>query len=147
GTEGLMIDVNDQGKLGPGYDLGATENLNAIACRYVAEAWVVGDHGTLLYTSDAGDTWESHDLGTTADLRALATQDAGPVFVAGDGVFFTSTPDYKTGEAKWTQLGDGVTRFRSLAAAQRGATVLALDDGGGVWSYAAGQLTRTATLA
>jgi len=142
-----MANVDTKGVLGTGYDLGASERLNGIACRYLDEAWVVGDRGTLLYTSDAGESWEAHDLGTSANLRALATQDAGPVFVAGDGVFFAATPDYATGEAKWAQLGDGVTKFRSLAAAQRGSTVLAVDDAGGVWSYAAGQLTKRATLA
>jgi hypothetical protein len=145
GTEGLMIDVDDQGKLGPGYDLGASENLNAIACRYLGEAWVVGSSGTLLYTSDAGESWTSHDLGTTADLRALATQDAGPVFIAGNGVFFTASPDY-TGAASWTQLGDGTASFRSLAAAQRGSTVLAIDDASGVWSYGTNALVKRATL-
>lgn len=146
GAEGLMAQVDERGHLGEGYNLGETEQLNAIACRYVAEAWVVGDHGTLLYTSDAGESWEAQDLGTTANLRALATQDAGAVFVAGDGVFFTATPDFQSGRADWKQLGDGVTRFRALAAAQRGATVLAIAEDGGVWAYDAGRLVRRATL-
>lgn len=146
GQEGLMVNVDPNGLLGEGYDLGATERLNAIACRYLDEAWVVGAGGTLLYTSDAGASWEAQDLGTGADLRALGTQDAGPVFVAGDGVFFAATPDYRTGQAQWSQLGDGATNFRSLAAAQRATDVLALDDAGGVWSYADGRLTQRATL-
>jgi photosystem II stability/assembly factor-like uncharacterized protein len=146
GESGLMANVNERGELGEGYDLGATEQLNGIACRYIAEAWVVGNNGTLLYTSDGGESWESQDLGTTAHLRTLATQDAGPVFVAGDGVFFTANPALQTGAAEWTQLGDGVTKFISLAAAQRAQTVLAVSDDGGIWSFANGQLTKVTTL-
>ena len=146
GEEGLMINVRPDGTLGEGYDLGASESLNAIACRYIDEAWVAGDGGTLLYTSDAGASWDAHDLGTTANLRALATQDDGAVFIAGDGVFFTADPELVSGEAQWQQLGDGVTRFRSIAAAQRAATVLAVSDDGGVWAYDGGALARRATI-
>jgi photosystem II stability/assembly factor-like uncharacterized protein len=147
GEEALMVEVSPDGTVGDGYELGASETLYAIACRYLDEAWVVGAKGTVLYTADAGSSWHPHDLGTTADLRALATQDAGPVFLAGDGVFFTSVPQFTTGAAEWTQLGDGVTQFRSLAAAQRGTTVLAIAGDGGVWAYADGQLARRTTIA
>jgi len=146
GEQGLMANVGDDGTLGEGYDLGASETLNAIACRYLDEAWVVGNSGTLLYTSDAGASWDAHDLGTTANLRALATQDAGPVFIAGDGVFFTSVPEFATGKAQWSQLGDGTTQFRSLAAAQHANTVLAVADDGSVWSYADGALAKIMTV-
>jgi len=146
GTEGMMRKVED-GQMGAPYGLGATERLNGIACRGVGEAWVVGANGTLLYTNDGGEDWSAEVLPTSADLRALATQDAGPVFVAGDGVFFTANPDAVTGFAEWKQIGDGVTKFRSLAAAQRGPTVLALADDGTLWSYADGALTKRATIA
>jgi photosystem II stability/assembly factor-like uncharacterized protein len=146
GTEGLMVNVDERGQLGEGYELDRTEQLNGIACRYLAEAWVVGNNGTVLYTSDAGDTWDSHDLGTKAHLRALATQDTGPVFIAGDGVFMTGTPELESGKADWKQLGDGLTSFRALAAAQRGSTVLAVSEEGGIWSYEAGQLLKVTTL-
>jgi len=147
GTSGLMVNVDPAGNLGDGYNLGATEQLNGIACRYLDEAWVVGNAGTLLYTSDAGSSWTAQDLGTVANLRSLATQDDGPVFVVGDGVFFTARPAYTTGAAQWTNLGDGTTNFRSVAAAQQGTTVLAVSDDGGIWSYAADRLTRQTTLA
>lgn len=147
GTSGLMANIDDNGHLGAGYDLGAAEQLNAIACRYADEAWVVGNAGTVLYTSDGGQSWVSQDLETTANLRALATQDRGPVFVVGDGVFMTAIPSLDTGAAIWTQLGDGATSFRSVSAAQRGTTVLAVDDSGGLWSYATGSLTKVTTLA
>lgn len=146
GSRGLMANVIE-GKLGQGYELGVDAQLNGIACRYQDEAWVVGNDGTVLYTSDAGKSWSSQDLGTTAHLRSLATQDDGPVFVVGNGVFLTATPQYTTGAGAWTNLGDGVTNFRSVAAAQQAATVLAVSDDGGLWSYAAGQLTRRTTLA
>jgi photosystem II stability/assembly factor-like uncharacterized protein len=103
GERGLMVNVQDDGTLGEGYDLGASETLNAIACRYLDEAWVAGSAGTLLYTTDAGASWDAHDLDTTANLRALATQDAGPVFIAGDGVFFTAVPELGSGDAQWQQ--------------------------------------------
>jgi len=143
GRSGLMAQIQDNGALGAGYDLGATENLNAIACRNSGEAWVAGDAGTLLYTNDAGKTWVSQAVPTGADLHALATQDTGPVFVAGDGAFLMSTD---TG-AHWASLGDATTRFTSVAAAQHGTTVLALDAAGGLWSYANGQLVKTNTIA
>lgn len=146
GDDGLMANVDEEGKLGPGYDLGASESLNGIACRYLDEAWVVGSHGTLLYTSDAGARWAAQGVGTTADLHALATQNAGPVFLAGDGVFLTSTPDDETGAATWRSLGDGTTRFRSLAAAQEGETVLAVADDGGLWSFEADRLVRRTSI-
>jgi len=146
GTEGLMQNVDQKGRTGDGYDLGATEQLNAIACRYLAEAWVVGNNGMLLYTSDSGTSWQSQNLGTTANLRSLATQDDGPVFVVGDGVFFTASPQYTTGKADWLQLGDGTTSWTSVAAAQQAQTVLAVSNDGGIWSYADGALAKQATL-
>ncbi|HEY5934058.1 MAG TPA: hypothetical protein VIU61_05480 [Kofleriaceae bacterium] len=147
GADGLMVDVDATGELGDGYDLGSDDTLFGIACRYQAEAWVVGERGTLLYTADGGESWSRHELGTAADLRTLATQDAGPVFVAGDGVFFTGVPDRGTGETAWRALGDGSTRFRSLAAAQRADTVLAVADDGGLWSFESDQLVKRTTIA
>ncbi|MBS1119517.1 MAG: hypothetical protein H6Q90_1745 [Deltaproteobacteria bacterium] len=147
GSEGMMAQVDPNGRLGAGYDLGASETLNGIACRYQAEAWVVGAGGTLLYTADGGVSWSAQDVGTTANLRTLATQDAGPVFIAGDGVFMTAVPEFVTGKAQWTQLGDGVTSYRSVAAAQHADTVLAVSSDGGLWSYDAGVLSRRTTLA
>jgi photosystem II stability/assembly factor-like uncharacterized protein len=146
GDDGLMMNVRSDGTTGDGYDLGGTDALRAIACRYIDEAWVVGDHGTVLYTTDAGDSWDFQNLGTTANLRALATQDTGPVFIAGDGVFLTANPQLVTGKADWKQLGDGVTSFRSVAAAQHATTVLAVSDDGGVWSYASGSLVKQTTI-
>jgi photosystem II stability/assembly factor-like uncharacterized protein len=146
GEQGLMVNVQADDTLGDGYDLGAAEQLNAIACRYLDEAWVAGNHGTLLYTNDSGASWDAHDLGTNAHLRALATQDAGPVFIAGDGVFFTATPAAETGGAQWTQISDGATQFRSIAAAQRARVVLALGDDGSVWSVENGTLVRRTSV-
>lgn len=146
GADGLMVDVDATGELGEGYDLGSDDTLFGIACRYEAEAWVVGERGTLLYTADGGESWSRHALGTAADLRTLATQDAGPVFVAGDGVFFTAVPDRGTGDAAWRALGDGSTRFRALAAAQRGDTVLAVADDGGLWSFESDRLVRRTAI-
>ena len=145
GTEGMMANVHDD-QLASN-EFGAAETLEEIACRYKGEAWVVGAHGTLLYTNDGGDEWSAEVLPTTADLHAVATQDAGRVFVAGDGVFFTAVPDFATGAAVWAQIGDGATKFRSVAAAQRGDTVLAVSDDGGVWSYAGDHLVRLTTIA
>jgi photosystem II stability/assembly factor-like uncharacterized protein len=143
GTSGLMVRVQTDGTAS-NYELASTENLNAIACRYVGEAWVVGDHGALLYTSDAGVTWQPKSLPTSAHLRALATQDFGPVFVAGDGVFLTSTDTGRT----WRSIlgGDDTVSFRSLAAAQDAETVLAVSEDGAVWSYQDQQLVKLATL-
>jgi len=143
GARGLMGQVDPHGQLGNGYDLGATETLYGIACRYQGEAWVVGASGTLLYTNDAGLSWSAQVVPTTGDLHALATQDAGPVFVAGDGTFLTSND---TG-ATWTELGDHTTNFRSVAAAQEGTTVLALGADGSVWSYNGTALVKQTTIA
>jgi len=142
GSEGLMQNVTPAGTPGHGYDLGSTAELRGIACRYAGEAWVVGNAGTLLYTSDAGVTWSAQIVPTNADLRTLATQDFGPVFVAGNGTFLVT----KDTGATWTELSDGTTAFRAMAAAQAGDTVLALADDGGLWSYD-GSLKRTGTLA
>lgn len=141
-----MRNVTPGGELGAPYNLGASETLFGIACRHEGEAWVVGAGGTLLYTNDGGDEWSAETLATSADLRAIATQDAGRVFVAGDGVFFTGVPDL-AGNAEWTQIGDGITKFRSISAAQQGSTVLALGDDGAVWSYEGGALVRRAAFA
>jgi photosystem II stability/assembly factor-like uncharacterized protein len=137
-----MINVKTNGAAS-GYDLASTESLNGIACRYSGEAWVVGNHGTLFYTDDAGVSWRPQPVPTTADLRALATQDWGPVFVAGNGVFLTSTD---TG-AHWTSFGDSTTNFRSLAAAQEGTTVLAVSEGGALWSFEDNQLVSRGSFA
>ncbi len=141
GSAGLMANIQDDAIVGE-YDLGSTTNLNAIACRYEAEAWVVGEDATVLYTNDGGRTWVSQVVPTTAHLRTLATEDDGPVFIGGDGTFLVTTD---TG-ASWTSLGDGVTSFRSLSAAQAGTGVLALADDGGLWAYAAGALTQRSTI-
>lgn len=142
GSSGLMQNVKSTGQTGAGYDLGATTDLSAIACRYSGEAWVVGKAGTLLYTNDAGKTWSAQVVPTAADLRTLATQDFGPVFVAGNGTFLVT----KDTGATWTELSDGTAAFRSMAAAQAGDTVLALADDGSLWSYT-GALAKIGTLA
>ena len=142
GSSGLMVNIDPKGQAST-YELGATDQLDGIACRYQGEAWVVGEKATLLYTNDGGQTWSAQAVPVTGDLRAVATQDAGPVFLAGNGAFLVSTD---TG-ASWTQLGDATTQFRAVAAAQEGATVLALSDDGGLWSYGNGALVRHATLA
>ena len=147
GERGMMQNISEDGELADPYDLGSTERLNEIACRGLGEAWVVGAHGTLLYTNDGGDSWSAEVLPTAADLHALATQDSGPVYFGGDGVFFTGVPDALTGAVTWNSIGDGVTQFRSLAAAQKGTTVLAVSADGGVWSYENGALVKRTTIA
>jgi photosystem II stability/assembly factor-like uncharacterized protein len=141
GEAGLMVNIQDDEPVGT-YDLGDTEQLDAIACRYAGEAWVVGDHGTLLYTSDGGEEWSAEVVPTTARLRTLATQDDGPVFIGGDGTFLVTTDTGKT----WTELGDGVTSFRSMSAAFSNSGVLAISEDGGFWEYEDGTLTRRTTL-
>lgn len=141
GNAGLMVNVQD-GKSVGSYDIASTDQLDAIACRYEGEAWVVGDHGTLLYTSDGGKLWSSQTVPTTAHLRTLATQDDGPVFVGGDGTFLVTKDTGTT----WTDLGDGVTRFRSMSAAYVDSGVLALSDDGGLWRSDGSTLTRSLTL-
>lgn len=141
GSSGLMVNVDIKGTAGSGYELGSTQQLNGIACRYAGEAWVVGSSGTLLYTRDGGTSWTAQAVPVTGDLRAIATQDNGPVYVGGDGAFLVSAD---TG-ATWTQLGTGAS-FRSIAAAQHGATVLALGDGA-LWSYSGGALVRVRDFA
>src|SRR5450432_3175872 len=71
GSTGLMAQVDPHGQLGNGYDLGATETLYGIACRYQGEAWVVGAKGTLLYTNDAGASWSVQVVPTNGDLHGL----------------------------------------------------------------------------
>jgi photosystem II stability/assembly factor-like uncharacterized protein len=141
GSDALMQNVTPDGALGQGYDLDKVAELRGIACRYLGEAWVVGDRGTLLYTSDAGRTWTAQAVPTTSDLRAIATQDYGPVFVAGNGTLLMTEDTGTT----WRELGDGVTAFRSLAGAHAADTVLALADDGSVWSYD-GTLAKIGTL-
>jgi photosystem II stability/assembly factor-like uncharacterized protein len=141
GSSALMENVGEDGQIDRGYNLAEAMQLNGIACRYAGEAWVVGEKGTLLYTNDAGATWTPQAVPVTGALRAVATQDAGPVFVAGDGAFLVTTD---TG-ATWKQLADASQRFRAVAAAQEGATVLALTDDGALYSYN-GALARLATL-
>jgi len=140
GTNGEMAEVNGDGELGQGYHLDSTVTLNSIACRYVGEAWVFGDSGTVLYTDNGGATWSTQTVSTTADLHALATQDSGPVYIAGNGTFMTTSD---TG-AHWTQLSEPAN-FTSLAAADA-TTVLAVSDDGGVWSFANNALSRIATV-
>jgi photosystem II stability/assembly factor-like uncharacterized protein len=140
GSDALMKNITPDGDIAQTYQLGTSDTLNGIACRYAGEAWVVGSTGTLLYTNDGGKSWSVQSVPTQADLRTLATQDFGPVFVAGDGVFLTSSD---TG-AHWASFGDGVTSFRSMAAAQEGSTVLAVSDKGALWSYENNQLVHRA---
>lgn len=131
GSSGLMSNIHSDATVGAAYDLGSSQELYGIACRYLGEAWVVGSQGTLLYTNDGGTTWSAQAVPTNADLRTLGTQDSGPVFIAGNGTFLMST---NTG-ATWTELSDGQTAFRSIATAQESTNVLALGDDGRVWQY------------
>jgi photosystem II stability/assembly factor-like uncharacterized protein len=140
GSTGLMSNIDPNGVSAAQYDLGSTENLSRIACRYAGEAWVIGAAGTLLYTNDSGKSWRPQSIPTTADLRALATQDAGPVFIGGDDGMFLSID---TG-ATWQQLA--AVKFSAVAAAQAADTVLALSDDGGLWSYDGNRLARTNSL-
>jgi photosystem II stability/assembly factor-like uncharacterized protein len=142
GTNGLMANVQSDG-LTRDYPLNSGEDLNAIACRFHGEAWVVGSHGTLLYTSDAGATWAPQAIPSTADLRALATQDSGPVFVGGDGVLLTTTD---TGQ-HWTTLANGNANFIAIAAAQSADTVLAVAEDGGLFSVENNQLVSRGSFA
>jgi photosystem II stability/assembly factor-like uncharacterized protein len=144
GDTALMENVGEDGNVDANYDLGATVQLNSIACRYLGEAWVAGAEGTVLYTNDGGKSWTAQVVPATGDLRGVATQDYGPAFVVGDGAFLVT---HDTG-ATWTSLGDGKTQFRAVAAAQEGSGVLAVSDDGGLWSYdgATGTLARGATL-
>ncbi|HET9623196.1 MAG TPA: hypothetical protein VFP84_17605 [Kofleriaceae bacterium] len=137
GASGLMRSIRPDHVAG-GFVPPARHNLNAIAAHNADEAWVAGDHGTLLYTANGGATWQSPAVATTADLRSVATSNLGPVFVVGNGVFLVSRD---TGE-HWRDAGDGVTKYRSVAAAQDADTVLAISDDGGVWSYEHGRLIR-----
>jgi photosystem II stability/assembly factor-like uncharacterized protein len=141
GHLGLMENISDTGHDAQGYNLGSTEDLNAIACRYAGEAWVVGAQGTLLYTNDGGSSWVAQVVPAIGDLRGVATQDDGPVYIAGNGTFLITRD---TG-ATWTSFGDGTTAFRSVAAAQLSDTVLAVSDDGGLWAYN-GALARRTTV-
>jgi photosystem II stability/assembly factor-like uncharacterized protein len=130
GSRGLMANVDAHGVLGAGYDLGESEELLGIACRYKGEAWVAGTHGTLLYTNDGGRSWSAQAVPLTGDLRAVATQDFGPVFLAGDdGIAMTND----TG-ATWQLVADRLS-FRSIAAAHEAPAALALASDGGLWSF------------
>lgn len=141
GSAGLMVNIHDDTIVGE-YDLGSTANLNAIACRYEAEAWVVGDDATVLYTNDGGESWLAQTVPATAHLRTLATQDDGPVYLGGDGTFLVTLD----GGVTWASHGDGTASFRSMSAAQAGTGVLALAEDGGLWSYDAGVLTKRTTI-
>ncbi len=141
GSAGLMVNIHDDTIVGE-YELGSTANLNAIACRYEAEAWVVGDDATVLYTNDGGESWLAQTVPATAHLRTLATQDDGPVYLGGDGTFLVTTD----GGVTWAAHGDGTASFRSMSAAQAGTGVLALAEDGGLWSYDAGVLTKRTTI-
>jgi len=143
GRSGLMQNISSDDRLGQGYNLGATETLYGIACRYLGEAWVVGAKGTLLYTSDGGASWTAQAVPTSADLHTLATQDFGPVYVGGDGVLLTSSDTGKS----WQSLGDGTVNVRALAAAQEGDTVLALGSDGRLFSVENGSLVSRGQFA
>lgn len=141
GEAGLMVNIENDKPQGA-YELGSDEQLNAIACRGLTEAWVVGAHGTVLHTNDAGEEWEAIDVPTTATLRSLATLDRGPVLLGGDGTFLVTTDQ----GASWTDYGDGTTRFRSLSGNDERSRVLALADDGGLWTFDGSVLARRMTL-
>jgi len=137
---GLVVNIEDGTPQGS-YELGSDEQLNAIACRGLTEAWVVGAHGTVLHTTDAGEDWEAIVAPTGAQLRSLATLDSGPVHIGGDGTFLVTTDM----GASWTDYGDGRTSFRSLTRSANDR-ILALSDDGGLWKFDAGVLERRTTL-
>jgi photosystem II stability/assembly factor-like uncharacterized protein len=143
GTAGLVSNVQSDGAAAT-YPVVGDAQLNSIACRYAGEAWITGDDGTLLYTDDGGTSWSAQVVPATGNLRGIATQDSGPVFVVGDGTFLTTSDTGKT----WTSLATPGTSFVSVATAQSGTAVLAVDATGGVWSYdeAAGVLAQRTTV-
>jgi photosystem II stability/assembly factor-like uncharacterized protein len=126
GEDGLMANVREDGTLGPGYDLGGTEDLFGIGCRGDA-GFVVGEGGTFLRTYD-GETWEAIDVGTTAALRDVAVAwDA--VYIAGDDGLRVSRDD---GDS-WELVTGGA--WRAVTTTAQGDVALALDDTGTAWRW------------
>src|SRR5262249_31841042 len=125
GSDGLMANIQTDGTLGPGYDLGRGVDLRGITCRG-DEAFVVGD-GTFLRTHDAGATWTSLDVGT-ASLRAVRAA-GDPVVTAGDDGVRLSRDDGDT----WATLAPGA--FVSVAIDDAGTVALAVAADGGLWRW------------
>jgi photosystem II stability/assembly factor-like uncharacterized protein len=130
GENGLMANLRADGTMGPGYDLGGSDDLLGIGCRGDEVAFVVGEGGTALRTYDAGASWQAIDVGTTAALRDVAVA-WELVYVAGDDGVRVSTDD---GD-RWTSLPGATQAFRTISTTDTGELALALAADGSVWRW------------
>jgi photosystem II stability/assembly factor-like uncharacterized protein len=142
GQDGLMANVEADGTLGEGYDLGGTDDLLGIGCRGDEVAFVVGEGGTALRTYDTGVTWEATDVGTAVALRDVAVA-WELLYVAGDDGLRVSTDD---GDG-WTMLAGSERAWRTISTTDTGALALALADDGSVWRWDGVTLTQASSLA
>lgn len=121
------LDTLDDGYV---LDLAGEPDLNAIACRGVDEAWVVGAGGVALRTQDAGSSWELTSTGITSDLRGVTAALAATVWAAGDGAVLRSTDDGMSWEV---HPAAQAASYTAISVEELGLLAFVGDDSGGLW--------------
>lgn len=115
-----------------------------------AQAWAVGQSGTILHSSDGGNTWQAQVSGVSATLRKVAFFDRLNGWAVGDENTVLHTRD---GGAHWQAQasgeygygygfgsGDGALRVLGTETAMllsAGGTARVTRDGGDTWNVAA----------
>ncbi len=69
------------------------DNLYGVKALGPAEAWAVGNFGSIYHTTDAGKTWESRDSGTKTPLFGVDFADAQHGWAVGKSALILHTAD------------------------------------------------------
>jgi photosystem II stability/assembly factor-like uncharacterized protein len=137
GVSSEMLRVDD-GEILDGYplDLPGDPDLNGIACRGFAQAWVVGDAGTVLRTDDGGQSWQAGTTPTLADLEDVAVGHF-QAWAVGE-VVLTSPDDGST----WAAFpGDPGVDLVSVTTDHDGEVAFAADTTGDLYRFDLGGTT------
>jgi photosystem II stability/assembly factor-like uncharacterized protein len=69
------------------------DNLYGVKAMSAAEAWAVGNFGSIYHTTDAGKTWDSRESGTRSPLFSVDFADAKSGWVVGRTAIILHTTD------------------------------------------------------
>src|SRR5262249_31638710 len=69
------------------------DNLYGVKALRAAEAWAVGNYGSIYHTANGGKTWESHESGTKTPLFSVDFVDAQHGWAAGKSAEIRATTD------------------------------------------------------
>ncbi|MHB1508068.1 MAG: putative Ig domain-containing protein [Acidimicrobiales bacterium] len=120
---------------------GTTDTLYGVSYDGIgsANAWAVGDHGTILATTSNGSSWSVDNSGTTQTLYGISCPTTSTCWAVGAGGTVLATTNGST----WSSQSSGTTEplygvycfsVSECWAVGAGGTVLVSTDSGSTWS-------------